>query len=51
MSRDRKPNEPDCPVCKAKGKIDHPRLPFRTKLCPKCGGRGRIIPQPHYRKR
>jgi DnaJ-class molecular chaperone len=40
----------DCPKCKAKGRIEHPRLPFRYKLCDKCGGRGRIIPQPHKRK-
>jgi DnaJ-class molecular chaperone len=40
----------DCPVCKARGKVPS-RLPFRFKLCPKCGGRGRIIPLPHYAKR
>ena len=51
MARDRNMDHPDCPKCRAKGKVDHPRLPFRTITCDKCGGRGRIMPLPHYRKR
>ena len=33
----------DCPVCKATGKVES-RLPGRKRVCPECGGRGRVTP-------
>jgi DnaJ-class molecular chaperone len=33
----------DCPFCKGKGTVPS-RLPFRTKPCDHCGGRGVVTP-------
>jgi len=33
----------DCPFCEGKGTVPS-RLPFRTKTCDQCGGRGVVSP-------
>jgi DnaJ-class molecular chaperone len=32
-----------CPACDGRGKVES-RLPFRTKPCEQCGGRGIVTP-------